>query len=124
MGQAPNTAAPRMGPEHRHWPRIPLWLAASVRSGLAQHNAKLLNVSRGGALIETATPLASGTHVRVDCGALQASGRVVWSSDGQAGVKFADVLCETLVCQQQSRSEAAARLRDYSSRGSRAMRAG
>ena len=94
--------------EKRIDPRIPISLPVLVHAWGRPHNAKVHNLSRGGALLESPLPIPAGNHVLFNCGSIEALGTVVWKSASKFGVRFRKAIDEELVAQQVARSEAAA----------------
>lgn len=96
------------GSEKRSDPRIPVSLPVLVHAWGRPHNAKVHNLSRGGALLESPLPIPAGNHILFNCGSIEALGTVVWKSATKFGVRFRKALDEELLTQQVARSEAAA----------------
>lgn len=94
--------------EHRIDPRLPVSLPVLVHAWGRPHNAKVHNLSRGGALLESPLPIPAGNHVLFNCGSIEALGTVVWKSATKFGVRFRNAIDEELILQQVARSEAAA----------------
>jgi hypothetical protein len=86
-----------------------------LRSGDLNFTAKLTNIARGGAKLETSAPILAGANVIVCCGAIVAAARVVWRSPAAMGVDFNVELSEAQVGEQASRSLALAGLRNQRS---------
>ena len=99
------------GSEKRNDPRIPVSLPVLVHAWGRPHSARVHNLSRGGALLESPLPIPAGNHVLFNCGAIEALGTVVWKSATRFGVRFRNAIDEELVSQQVARSEAAASCR-------------
>lgn len=104
--------SPQLAREKRTSPRIPVSLPVLIEASGSQHNAKVHNLSRGGALVEVTGQMPSGSHIRFNCGSIEASGTVVWKDETCLGVKFGSMLDDERVSQQVARSEAAARHRE------------
>lgn len=103
------------GSDKRNDPRIAVSLPVLVHAWGRPHNAKVHNLSRGGALLESPLPIPAGNHVLFNCGSIEALGTVVWKSATKFGVRFRKAIDEELVSQQVARSEAAA-VRRFSER--------
>ena len=104
-------AAPRPSArEKRAAPRIPVALPALIGTYDGQHSARIHNLSRGGALIEAAVPLRTGSQIRFNCGTIETHGTIVWNDSNCFGVKFRMPVEETRIAQQVARSEAAAKI--------------
>ena len=97
--------------EQRAYRRMPVKLAASLELAFEQQNARLLNLSRGGALVETSKQPNAGSSVILNCGALRTRAKIVWTAGEKIGVRFLDPIPETAVEEQTRRSAAAATAR-------------
>lgn len=85
------------GPTPRRWPRAVLAIPVAFRVDNTIATAVTLNISCGGLAIRTASPLPSGTCVRLrfslpDSGEIGASARVVWGNERLGmGLEFTDI---------------------------------
>jgi hypothetical protein len=104
--------SPQLAREKRTSPRIPVSLPVLIEVSGSQHNAKVHNLSRGGALVEVTGQMPSGSHIRFNCGSIETTGTVVWKDQSCLGVKFGAYLDDERLSQQVARSEAAARHRE------------
>lgn len=68
--------------------RSNVYLTALLESGGETAPVRIRNLSDSGALIEAEILPSIGARVRITRGALHASGAVVWSGTGRAGVNF------------------------------------
>ncbi len=96
------------GADKRTSQRVPVSLPVFVHAWGRQHSAKVHNLSRGGALLESPLPIPAGSHVLFNCGTIEALGMVVWKSATMFGVRFRRALDEESVAEQAERSDAAA----------------
>lgn len=69
-------------------------LSVQIVTTTNEQNAKLRNLSEGGAMVEMAAPPAPGTDVILRRGALEIFARVVWSANGRCGLSFDEPLSE------------------------------
>lgn len=76
--------------------------------GDTRYNALLRNLSTGGAMIVTSAPMAVSMRTELHCGALCASGTVIWHQDGAFGIRFDVPISKGQVSAQALRSGAAA----------------
>ena len=86
--------------------RLPVVLPALIRSGEMNFTAKMTNIARDGARLETSAPVLAGANVTVCCGSIDAAGRVIWRNAGVMGVNFDTRLSEAVVEEQVARSAA------------------
>ena len=68
------------------------FLTAHVQSGLSSTEARIRDVSKSGALLESDEPPAAGDEVRITCGNFMAIARVAWSEGPWFGIEFASAL--------------------------------
>ena len=104
-------AAERRGAERRTEPRVPVSLPVLVNLSGCQRTAKLHNLSRGGAMVETAAALARGSRLVLSCGTIEANATVVWHDGQTFGLRFAAPVNDAVIRQQIDRSQAMASLR-------------
>jgi len=71
-----------------------------------RHSAQLHNLSRGGAMIQSAAPVHVRDHIKLSCGTIETHGRVAWVRNGCFGVEFRQPIDEEQIVRQLSRSEA------------------
>src|SRR6185503_15636677 len=57
--------------DRRVYPRVPVALPAFLQAGGKRHSVQVLDLSAGGAKLNCAISLASGTAVLLDCGTLR-----------------------------------------------------
>ena len=88
--------------------RAAVSLPAFVRFLGLQHSARVHNLSRGGAMIETAARIYVGATIQLSCGTIDTTGTIVWQRNDRFGVKFLSQVEENQVVQQLYRSDAAA----------------
>ena len=105
-----NQAAPARqagGREKRSAPRIPIALPVLVEASGRQHSAKLHNLSRGGALVESAVDADPGTPITFSCGTIETRGTIVWRETNRFGIKVGGLVDDARIAQQVARAEAA-----------------
>ena len=90
----------------RKGPRSPVGLPALIVHSSERHSAKLVNLSCGGALIESTVSVRTDDQVMLTCGMIEARGRVAWTKAGQFGIEFHNPLEEGHIVQQLGRSDA------------------
>jgi hypothetical protein len=98
--------------EQRAAERLPVSLPAYLEVGGSQQSARLHNIAAGGAMIDTAAELATGTRLRFSCGTIRVDAVTVWSRQGKAGLKFFTPVVDWQLAEQVSRSDALARRRE------------
>ena len=86
--------------------RITVGLPVSVSFGTKTHTAKLVNITRQGAMLEVSVPLRLRSSVIVNCGSICADAVVVWSKGLVIGLSFKRPLSEHEVQEQISRRTA------------------
>jgi len=59
-------------------------------------------------MIVTSAPLVLGMKIEFHCGAICASGNVVWQRRAGSGIVFDEAICERQLSEQLSRSNAVA----------------
>jgi hypothetical protein len=77
--------------------RARVLLAARLRTGTGEVDARLRDLSRKGALIECAAPLAIGAEVVFVRGETVVPARVAWAADGRLGLEFREAIDESEV---------------------------
>jgi hypothetical protein len=97
-------AAPATRSKHRPRElRRRVMVLARVRSGAEWGDARILNVSSRGLLIQTARPVPKGSLVEVLRGEHLIMARVVWSSAGRSGLRSEQLLpVEDILSLQQA----------------------
>jgi len=100
------------GADKRNFPRVPIALPVFLESAGTQLSARLANLSRSGALVESSATLPAGSHVLFNCGTIQSHGVIVWKSDQQCGIRFTSHIEEGRMVQQVERAQAAERARE------------
>lgn len=68
--------------------RSRVFLAAHVDSGSGPVDARVRDISRSGALLESATAQQAGASVRLICGDVHVDAHVAWAEDGCFGLEF------------------------------------
>ena len=109
--QAARRQAPQHAEDKRSSPRLAVALPVLIGTCEGQHRARLHNISRGGALVEAAVPVRTGSMVQFHCGSIETPGTVVWQNDDCFGVSFRQPVDDTHIAQQVARSEAVAKHR-------------
>ncbi len=72
----------------RHPKRLRVFLTAQLDSGSGPINARVRDISRSGALLESDTAQQVGASVRLICGGAHVDARVAWAEDGWFGLEF------------------------------------
>jgi hypothetical protein len=101
--------------DQRALPREAVSLPVLVEAHGRQYSARLANLSRIGAMIETNDSLPPGTNVKFQCGTIDTRATVIWVATGlpaRAGLKFVAPVDEADVTYQITRSTAAADRRE------------
>jgi len=83
-------------------------IPAIIRVGELSFTAKLANIGRGGAMLETAAPVLAGAPITLCCGTVVAEAAVIWRGPAGIGVNFDIPLTYAQVTEQVSRSAAVA----------------
>jgi len=94
--------------ERREWPRLRVALPASVTTASQDFNAKLVNIERCGAMLETAAVVEAGSRVMLRCGTIDAEATVIWAESGGVGIRLLTRLTDSQIAEQLSRSAAMA----------------
>jgi hypothetical protein len=68
--------------------------------------AKVTNIARDGAKLETSAPVLAGANVTVCCGSIDAAARVIWRKADAMGLSFGTRLSDAVVDEQIARSAA------------------
>lgn len=68
--------------------RSRVFLLAQVDSGGGPVEARIRDISRSGALLESKSPQQAGARVRMSCGGVHVDGRIAWAEEGCFGVEF------------------------------------
>lgn len=74
--------------DRRVYPRVPVALPAFLQANGARHHVQILDLSAGGAKLNCAVCLSSGTAVVLDCGTLGGPAVVRWQNGGLLGLCF------------------------------------
>lgn len=90
----------------RAYPRVPVALPAFLQANGERHHVQLLDLSPGGAKLDSPLSLAVGTAVILDCGTLARPAVVRWGSAGVVGVCFDNELEERDLSALLQRSKA------------------
>jgi PilZ domain len=93
--------------EARREPRFTVRLCATLRTEAGAAPVRLLDLSRGGALLETRTSLVVGTRVTLMRERLEVEARVASSCGIRCGLTFASPISATALFLQLARSRAA-----------------
>jgi hypothetical protein len=91
------------------------FLTAHVQSGLSSVEARIRDVSKSGALLESDEPPAAGDEVRITCGSFMAIARVAWSEGPWFGIEFASALARGVLVDDEGASLRVAAPRTYRS---------
>lgn len=91
--------------EYRRFGRRRVMLAAKLYSVHGETNAVLLDLSRGGAMLNASPPLPVGCKLLLVRRSLEASATVAWAEGSRLGLEFAEPLDEQLVDYLVSRPE-------------------
>jgi hypothetical protein len=94
--------------DERAWPRVRVAVPASIVVAGQHLTARLLNIARGGAMLQTAADLDIDTRITLHCGTIATQAAVIWKQPGKVGVSFVAPLCDSEVAEQIARAEAMA----------------
>lgn len=94
--------------DRRVYPRVPVALPAFLQANGERHSVQVLDLSAGGAKLNCALSLPSGTAVILDCGGLSRGATVRWQNGELVGVCFDSELDERDVSALADRSNALA----------------
>lgn len=97
--------------DRRVYARVPVALPAFLEVNGERHAVHLVDLSAGGAKLDCAASLATGTAVILDCGTIGRSAVVRWQSEGLVGLCFDSELDERVVSALMERSKALAAFR-------------
>lgn len=92
--------------QQRRHQRAAVALPAIVTLGAREYGARVLNLARGGAMIECSACLPSEALFLLRCGSISAASLVVWQRGAQYGVNFRLPLTEGQLTEQLSRHHA------------------
>ena len=92
--------------DRRVHPRVMVALPAFLQVNGARQSVQILDLSSGGAKLNCATAIASGSQVLLDCGSLACTGVVRWQNNGQLGLAFEQELDPREVAALMHRSNA------------------
>ena len=74
--------------DRRAYPRVAVAMPAFLQANGERHSVQLLDLSAGGAKLNCAAAIPSGTAVVLDCGSLCRSAVVRWQTGGALGLCF------------------------------------
>jgi hypothetical protein len=74
--------------DRRVYPRVPVALPAFLQANGERHAVQVLDLSPGGAKLNSPANLSAGTAVILDCGTLGRAAMVRWQNDGLLGLCF------------------------------------
>lgn len=94
--------------DRRAYPRVPVAMPAFLQANGERHHVQVLDLSAGGAKLNCALSLPSGTAVTLDCGSIGRSATVRWQNGDLVGVSFDSELDERDVTALIDRSKALA----------------
>ena len=94
--------------DRRAYPRVPVALPAFLQADGERHHVQILDLSAGGAKLNCAVNLASGTAVILDCGVLGRAAVVRWQNGELVGLSFDSELDAREVSALLDRSKALA----------------
>lgn len=78
--------------DRRAFPRVTVALPAFLQAGGERHHVQLLDLSAGGAKLNCAASVPSGTAVILDCGTLGRAAVVRWQNGELLGLSFDSAL--------------------------------
>lgn len=81
----------------RHATRLKVFQPVALLAGKAEHRAHLLDVSRTGALVHSAAPVAVGERISLRAEGLPIGGTVMWVAAPRLGVAFAAPLADAAI---------------------------
>lgn len=108
------TSMRRVSAQQQHADQEPQKTRASVSPSALltaherQHRAKVHNLSSGGAMVELAEPVQTGTRILFTCGSIEVEGLILWQRQQRFGIRFLTPVDEAQVLRQMDRSSAAA----------------
>lgn len=74
--------------DRRIYPRVEVALPAFLQADKARHAVQLLDLSPGGAKVDSPIDLRVGTAVQLECGTLGRAAVVRWKNAGLIGICF------------------------------------
>lgn len=83
-----SSLAPRELSERRRVERLPALLPASIEVNQQNFTARVLDIARGGVMLEAAAAILPGTRLRLRCGHIEAEALVIWAHCGLFGIEF------------------------------------
>lgn len=98
--------------DRRAYPRVGVALPAFLHVNGERNSVQLLDVSAGGAKLNCALSLRTGSAVILDCGTLKRAAVVRWQNDGLVGLCFDSELDSREVSALIDRSAALSALMD------------
>jgi hypothetical protein len=98
-------------PEKRAFERMRATVPAIIQTGDQRYSARVGNIQRSGALLETRARLLVRTSAIFCCGSVAAEMEVAWADQGRLGVSFVRPFSEHELQELLSRSKALAALR-------------
>ena len=84
--------------------RARVLLAAKLRTGAAEMDVRLRDLSQKGALVEASSMPPAGTEVVFVRGSISVPARIAWTTPGRAGLEFAFMIDESEVLVQLKRT--------------------
>ena len=94
--------------DRRAYPRVPVALPAFLQANGERHSVQIVDLSAGGAKLDCAHSLPTGTAVMLDCGSLARAAVVRWQTDGALGLCFESELDARELSALTDRSQALA----------------
>ena len=85
-------------------PRMKVLLAAELRTETGGTTCRIIDLSRSGACLELDGPVAIGSEVTLQRGAMRTRGQVVWLRGRRCGVRFEEQIRATDLLVQMSES--------------------
>jgi len=85
---ASSVPSPDNHADRRVYPRVPVALPAFLQASGERHAVQILDLSPGGAKLDSSASLPTGTAVTLDCGTLGRTAVVRWNSAGVMGICF------------------------------------
>jgi hypothetical protein len=94
--------------DRRAYPRVPVALPAFLQANGERHSVQILDLSAGGAKLDCAATVPTGTAVILDCGSLARAAVVRWQNGAALGICFDSELDARDVSALTDRSQALA----------------
>lgn len=88
----------------REHQRTPLVLPASISFENEEYSVRLINLGRGGAMIECSASPPLRSSVLLRCGSVAANAKVIWKKAAQVGVRFHSTLSEQQIAELLARN--------------------